>query len=323
MVSKDSHGIYGNQLKTKKMKNLIIFVLVLLGLECFSQQGNPICPYNENGYSVLEVKKFALNSSEISKNFCTELLIIVNSALKNSEENLILNEKHIDWIFQHVKDSAVVLNSFTNSCKIGNTIKFYSDKNFTGIVGVFSYKKCKLILYKTICMNLLRVSPIINGNNSNNTNTVVYIPVHDTVYVNNTEKVYVDRNNSNNNQRWSASSGTQNYTYWNNWNPPYPNYAPMGGAYNYNYGHYNGGGGNCNNNYGHRGGYRGHRGNGCNNGSTQNYGYNHSNNNGYTQNSSYGTPSNYGYSHSNGPAPGASWSTPTNYNYSQTGWLKK
>ena len=168
-------------------------------------------------------------------------------------------------------------------------------------------------------MNLLKVPPIKVGDVVNE-NKVVYVPIHDTVYVNNTEKVYVEENN---NQRWSASGGTQNYTYWNNWNPPYANYAPMGGAYNYNYGHYNGGG-NCNNNYGHRGGYRGHRGNGgCNNGSTQNYGYNHSNNNGYNQNSSYGSPSNYGYSHSNGTAPGASWSTPTNYNYSHIGWLKK
>ena len=166
------------------MKNLIIFVLAtLLGLECFSQ-GKPICPYNENGYTVSQVKSFALEPSELSANYRGEILKIINAGLINSGENLVLDQRHISWIFQHVKDSAVQLNSFVNSYKIGNVIYFKDDKNFSGMVGVFQYKKCRLILYKTICLNLLKVPPIpvetgtkieqidpvVNNNNNVNTN---------------------------------------------------------------------------------------------------------------------------------------------------------
>jgi len=162
------------------MKNLIIFAFALLGLECFSQ-GKPICPYNENGYTVSQVKSFALEPSELSANYRKELLKIVNAGLVKAGENLILDQRHISWIFQHVKDSAVQLNSFVNSYKIGNVIYFKDDKNFSGMVGVFQYKKCRLILYKTICLNLLKVdlipietgkkidqiNPLVNNNNVN------------------------------------------------------------------------------------------------------------------------------------------------------------
>ena len=160
---------------------MIFIAFVLTGPECFSQ-GKPICPYNENGYSILEVKKFVLNSSELSANYRKELLKIVNAGLVKAGENLILDQRHISWIFQNVKDSSVQLNSFVNSYKIDNVIYFKDDKNFSGMVGVFQYKKCRLILYKTICLNLLKVPPIpvktgtkieqidpVVNNNSNNT----------------------------------------------------------------------------------------------------------------------------------------------------------
>ena len=289
------------------MKNIIIFVLVLLGLECFSQQGNPICPYNENGYTPSQVKQFSLSSSEISKNFRTELLIIVNSALKNSEENLILNEKHIDWIFQHVKDSSVSLSSFTNSCKIGNTIKFYSDKNFTGIVGVFSYGKCRLILYKTVCMNLLKVPPIkvegnnvvkINGNNSNNTNTVVYIPVHDTVYVRNTEKVYVDNGNNSNPNNYQQNNYVGGTTVTTRTGATFYPDQMCYNNYGYGYNYYVGLGYNSNNC--NHVGYSYHSNNGCNSGSHNNHNHGNSNHFNGSSHSSGGGGNNSYYGHRNG-----------------------
>ena len=179
------------------MKNLIIFAFaLLLGLECFSQ-GKPICPYNENGYTVSQVKSFALESTELSANYRKELLKIVNTGLANAGEKLILDERHIEWIFKNVKDSSIQLNSFVNSYKIGNVIYFKDDKNFKGMVGVFQYGKCRLILYKTICLNLLKVPPIL-------VETETKIDQIDPVLVDNN----INTNNQNQNKNYVSGNNT-------------------------------------------------------------------------------------------------------------------
>ncbi|MEK7572675.1 MAG: hypothetical protein AAB493_02380, partial [Patescibacteria group bacterium] len=141
------------------MKSIMVIVLAFaLGLECFSQQkGLPIASYNENGYTISEVKQFALLNTELSHNWRNELLLIVNAGLLDAGENLILNETSINWILNQISYEEVKLESFINSRKFGNKIIFFQDVNFRGTVGIFKYGKCKLILFKTICLNLLKV----------------------------------------------------------------------------------------------------------------------------------------------------------------------
>ncbi len=145
------------------MKNLIfLFALLIAGLTSFAQgHGSPIQTYNEDGYSVAKVNAFALglNSSvakELVGNYRKELLQIVNEGLKKAGYNLVLNETHISWIFNQVVYENVSLSSFTNSCKNGNSIVFFSTGVWQGEVGIFVYKDCRIILYKTICMNLIK-----------------------------------------------------------------------------------------------------------------------------------------------------------------------
>jgi len=50
------------------------------------------------------------------------------------------------------------LNNFINSRRTSNSeIKFFYDKSFDGMVGIFNYNRCLLVVYKTRCMNLLKV----------------------------------------------------------------------------------------------------------------------------------------------------------------------
>ncbi|MBU0611814.1 hypothetical protein KKB58_00055, partial [Patescibacteria group bacterium] len=113
-----------------------------------------------------------------------------------------------------------------------------------------------------------------------------------------------------------ASMGTQNYTYYSNYNDPRVvesyTYAPMGRAYNYGYV-------NCNPGYGNYNGY-GHGGN-----QSQNYGYGCTN--GTAPGASWSQPNNTGYSYdgNNGWGGQPNWNNPpNNYNYCNgSGWLKK
>ena len=309
-----------NKLKTNHMKNLIILALLLwIELNCFSQT-KAVFPYNNPSKNVLRELAFTPNAKGFA--FRTSLIGVINSGL--TDTTFKVSATRLDEIFNHLYLEEVYLEErgYKNSGwdSVSKKMNPSIGHKWTGFAWVFRIGTFSIVVIKGDCGNILTV-PVTRVEKIKQ--EIVYVNkdpkvIHDTVYVDNTEKVYVDGNNSNNNnqQRWSASSGTQNYTYWDCWNPPYPNYAPMSGPCNYNYNHYNGGN-NCNN------GYRGHRGNRCNSGytgnSSHNYNYSHSNGNSMN-NASYGTPSNYGYSNSNnnGYVQNCSWSTPTNYNYSHT-----
>lgn len=143
------------------MKKIIfVLFLVLVGLEGFGQGGQPIRPYNENGYTIASAKEFVVGTSALSANYRRELLRIVNAGLKASGETLVVNETHLWWILDSTSYGQRTFSSFTNSRRVGDRIEFYQDKNFTGTVSVFRYGKCELVLYKTICMNLLEV-PVV------------------------------------------------------------------------------------------------------------------------------------------------------------------
>lgn len=139
----------------------ILFFLVMIFILLPNVQGQPIQPYQENDYSIESVKKFALSSTELSSNWRRELLKIVNDGLVISGENMVLDESNIYWIFDHVTYERKNLINFTNSRRSGNEVKFFYDKNFDGMVAVFNYGQCSLVIYKTKCMNLLKVEVII------------------------------------------------------------------------------------------------------------------------------------------------------------------
>lgn len=140
-------------------KFVCILILTICWLVSNGQLYPPIQPYQENDYSLSQVKRFAMASTELSSNWRTELLSIVNNGLAEAGENMVLDESSIYWILDHVNYERRNLVSFTNSRKIGNKIDFFPDhSNFDGMVGIFKYGKCSLVLFKTRCMNLLKVS---------------------------------------------------------------------------------------------------------------------------------------------------------------------
>ncbi|MFZ2205701.1 MAG: hypothetical protein WAV23_03870 [Minisyncoccia bacterium] len=144
------------------MKKILFILAVLLFVgSSKAQRLQPIQSYNENGYTIDQVKNFLMGTSELSKNYRKEFLHIVNFGLVTAGETVKVDENNIFWVLDHVQYSEMKLEGFTNSGRKGNTIQFYPDKNFQGTVGIFQYGKCKLIIFKTICMNLLEVPVII------------------------------------------------------------------------------------------------------------------------------------------------------------------
>lgn len=135
-------------------------MILMLGVVLSSNGQGPIQPYNENGYTVSQIKSFALSDSDLASNWRKELLLIVNSGLISAEIKIeTLDHRHLDWIFDRIHYEVVTLTNFTNSKKVGvGAISFFTDRNtFTGQVGVFEYNGLRIILFKTICMNLLKI----------------------------------------------------------------------------------------------------------------------------------------------------------------------
>ena len=145
------------------MKNILLVLLLVLGtldLVIAQQLGNPIRPYRESGYTTNEVKNFALGSSQVSVDYRREMLRLVNNALASAGESVVVNENNISWILENIHSIHVDLRggSYRNSRILNGSFNIYNDRdNFSGSVGEFLYGKCRVILYKLICMNLLDV----------------------------------------------------------------------------------------------------------------------------------------------------------------------
>jgi hypothetical protein len=139
------------------MRKLVVILILTLGwLNSNGQLYPPIQPYLENDYSVNQVKRFALAETELSSNWRAEFLSIINTGLANAGESMVVNESNIDWVMSQIVYERRSLNNFTNSRRIGNKIDFFSDSHFDGMVAVFVYNKCNLVVFKTRCMNLLK-----------------------------------------------------------------------------------------------------------------------------------------------------------------------
>jgi len=146
------------------LKRYLFFLILILGGLISSVQGQPIMPYKETGYTIEEVQNFALSRTELSCNWRREFLKIINEGLRVSGESMILTEDNISWIMEHMVYERRTLDNFMNSRRTSSgEIKFFFDRSFDGMVGIFSFNRCLLVSYKTRCMNLLKVqqSPII------------------------------------------------------------------------------------------------------------------------------------------------------------------
>lgn len=143
------------------MKKQILFLVLVLVIALSTSAQGPIKPYNENGYTLSQVETFALSGSALANSWRDNMLSIVNNGLVSADIDMVLDQRHISWIIDHIHYEVVTLTNFTNSRKTSNgTIEFFVDNNtFTGQVGVFEYKELKIVLFKTICLNLLDVQP--------------------------------------------------------------------------------------------------------------------------------------------------------------------
>jgi len=138
-----------------------MIIILLLALNVFSVNGQgPIQPYKENDYSFEEIKAFVNKGNKLSFNWRKELANIINIGLANSGETIVLKETlektNMNWVLENSVYERKNLISFKNSKRVGDQIVFYPDANFDGMVAVFRYGKCELVIFKTRCMNLLK-----------------------------------------------------------------------------------------------------------------------------------------------------------------------
>ena len=162
-------------------KYIVIMLITLVGLSTTSkaQKGQSLLPTKNGGafYSKTELENYIFSHADYKKEF----LAVINEALANAGENIVVTENNVEWILDHIEFSQKTLGSFRNSYRIGNLIYFFDDANYTGIIGTFIYGKCHENVIKGDCGNFLkrRISPNIKnqtapvaGGNQNNTTTV-------------------------------------------------------------------------------------------------------------------------------------------------------
>ncbi|MBU0612162.1 hypothetical protein KKA39_02245 [Patescibacteria group bacterium] len=288
----------------RKVFFLLVALAFSLGLECFGQR-QPVLPYGN--HSPEEIYELCMGTSVKSLEFRK---LVVEILRENLKDTLIFSEKNLKWASGYFSSEEMYLEEgqYENSgWNPTGKIEFFPGHKWHGFVIVFRCGSHFAVICKQDCANILRIKKTSNENQIHPNPVTI---VHDTVYA--SEQVVYQ----NNQDRWSASNGTQNYTYYSNYNDPRVvesyTYAPMGRAYNYGYS-------NCNPGYGNYNGY-GHGGN-----QSQNYGYGCTN--GTAPSASWSQPQNTGYSYDGNNSWGGqpNWNNPpTNYNYCNgSGWLKK
>jgi len=232
---------------------LFLGFALLLGLESFGQKYPPVQPYNESGYTKKEVEYFARKKEgALNANYRTEMLRIINKGLLESgeDQNLAvypLTQDHISWIFSQISYERRILTNFMNSHLInGQSIEFFFDKGpFDGIVGVFKFGKCEIVLYKTICMNLLEVSNEVLASNNNQSSTTTVPNTGGNITVNVNMEVNVNCNGGkeqpvcqNNKQRSGLDFEPDGYNDWWRYSRPSNNMQGYGlNSYGYGRGY--------------------------------------------------------------------------------------
>lgn len=129
------------------------------------QTDNPIRPrIYEDGYSIEQIKNFALELTDISASYREKLLDIVNTGLRKSGEYVRINDgkpltdNHISWIYKQVQrhPNGYLPAGYSNTFKRGNDVVSYkAKKDYYGPLDVFTFGACVINLDKPSCINLL------------------------------------------------------------------------------------------------------------------------------------------------------------------------
>lgn len=144
---------------------MIFSILILTLFMGLSQaQKAPILPRKllDAEYSLAEAETFTRSDGKIPDWWRENAVQIINAGLiaANADRRVDLSSFH--WIFQHITYKFKDLGPFTNSMLDNGVPVFFYDKDgWSGSVAVFEYQGCRLFLYKTQCMNLLKYPPTI------------------------------------------------------------------------------------------------------------------------------------------------------------------
>jgi hypothetical protein len=150
----------------KIITTVLIFVLICVVLNnTNAQTDNPILPrIYEDGYSIEQIKKFALELTDISASYRKKLLDIVNTGLRKSGEYVRINDgkpltdNHISWIYDQVVryPNGYLPAGYSNTFRRGNDVVSYqARKDYYGPLDVFTFGACYINLDKPSCVNLL------------------------------------------------------------------------------------------------------------------------------------------------------------------------
>ncbi len=151
-----------------KLTNLLfIAILAIFAGNAFA--GEPIFPPKEDGYSKEEVfafmkceTAFARENVRLAQNFRINILQTVQNAMNEAGyksqdgSNLVLTEENLDWIAKNTYYEYQEFEVYTNSGKDGQEINYCTAHKFKGMVAVFRYGRCAVVLYKVNCGNPLR-----------------------------------------------------------------------------------------------------------------------------------------------------------------------
>ena len=162
----------------------------------------PVCNYKPG---TLEYRQHFYNEIKSDSAYESQLLLFVNTALKNAGEDKNLNNgkplgpKHLWWITGQIYYGNVRLGkyeSFINTRKLrsGKT-EYYEDsiqKDFTA--GTFKYKECSLTFLKGDCFNFITLPLSDQVNPEEGLATLPVERIRDTVYLPGEVKIeYRDR----------------------------------------------------------------------------------------------------------------------------------
>lgn len=170
------------------MKKLAIVLFLALGWQGLAGQVYPpILPYRENDYSLEEVIQFASSSSGLAKSWRQEFVKIIDTGIDSLlRSNIKISAEDLSSVFklslrirQEEEDPSIELieyllsfieyeigeisGHFENSRNISGVVSFFPDKDFLGEVGVFKINNLQIVVFKTRCVNLLKVPPILKN----------------------------------------------------------------------------------------------------------------------------------------------------------------
>ena len=137
------------------MKNLIIFLLAVSPVFSFAQL--PVQSPSEFGYSKSNVLEFTQDTTELSAQYRSAFVDLINKGFRESGSANQIAEEHISWALDSVREEYVELDTFLVSRVIENTLEFQETYSHKGVAGVFYFGDLRVVLYLRSSISLLDV----------------------------------------------------------------------------------------------------------------------------------------------------------------------